>query len=302
MYMVKQNSTMLVVVLMLHYSASAANARTWQDGQEGSVERLGSVMKYRYFLPADYDATQEYPLVLFLHGSGAVGTDNVQQVSRSIGNLIRKTESEFPAILIAPQLPMRRLWSVINQQDLTTKVLEEVLSDYSVDLDRLYLTGLSLGGFGVTNYLQIFNGINPDILQFAAAAPIAGSLIGDTLAPMLQETPIWIAHGDQDTVIDVSFSRGTFNVLAGKERDALIDFPPSSFGAGGPLAIAGSVRYTEYPGVGHNSWSQFYASQDVYEWLFAQSLGAPVPEPSSALLLLLAGLLTSSFLRRPRRS
>lgn len=277
----------LAVGINLTFSASEGFGRTWRDSLEGSVERLGAEMNYRYFLPANYDPNQEYPLVLFLHGSGESGTDNFRQVSNNISVLIDKTESEFPAVLVAPQLPRSRGWSVVNQEDLTTAVLEEVLTDYSIDFDRLYLTGLSMGGFGTMNYLQILNGINPEILQFAAAAPIAGAFIQDELAPALQGVPVWLAHGDRDTAVDVSTSRETFNVLAGFDRDATIDFPRGSFGAGGPLAESGSVRYTEYPGVGHNSWSRFYASQDVYEWMFSQSL-TTIPEPGTAALLIFA--------------
>ncbi len=276
--------------------ASDGLGRTWRDSLEGSVNRLGSEMEYRYFLPADYDPNQQYPLVLFLHGSGESGTDNRQQVTNHINVIIDKTESEFPAVLVAPQLPAARGWSVANQQDLTTEVLEEVFANYSVDLGRLYLTGLSMGGFGTMNYLQVFNGINPEVLQFAAAAPIAGAFIDDSIAPALRDVPIWLAHGDSDTVVDVATSRETFNVLAGFQRDAPIDFP--DVGAGGPLAEVGSVRYTEYPRVGHNSWSQFYASQDVYEWMFAQSL--TIPEPASAGLLLLGVAIVGSRLGRVR--
>lgn len=268
--------------------ASLVDARTWQDGQEGSVERLGSVMRYRYFLPSGYDATREYPLVLFLHGSGQSGTDNVQQVSSNISNLIDKTESAYPAVLVAPQLPTASGWSVVNQEDLTTEVLSEVLNGYSVDLERLYITGLSMGGFGTMHYLHIFNGINPQILQFAAAAPAAGAFIDEDLAPTLQETPTWLVHGDRDAAVDVSWSRETYNVLAGAERDAAIEFQSGSIGAGGPMATSGNVRYTEYPGVGHNSWDRFYRSPDFYEWMFAQSLGTTVPEPGSIFLLSLA--------------
>ena len=275
-----------VFVASLVFSASESFGRTWRDGLEGSVDRLGSVMKYRYFLPAGYDPSQEYPLLLFLHGSGESGTDNVRQVSNHIRVMIDKTEAEFPAVLVAPQLPRARGWSVANQEDLTTTVLEEVLTDYSVDLNRLYMTGLSMGGFGTMHYLQVFNGINPDILQFAAAAPIAGAFVDDRLAIAPLDVPVWLAHGDRDTAVDVSASRETFNLIAGFERDAPIDFSSGNVGAGGPLVEVGNVRYTEYPRVGHNSWSRFYASQDVYEWMFAQSL--TIPEPTSAGLLMIA--------------
>lgn len=287
---------MAAVGFNLALAASEGLGRTWRDGLEGSVERLGSVMEYRYFLPAGYDANQQYPLLLFLHGSGESGTDNRRQVANHINVMIEKTESEFPAVLVAPQLPAARGWSVANQQDLTTEVLDEVLADYSIDLDRLYLTGLSMGGFGTMNYLQVLNGINPEILQFAAAAPTAGAFIDDSLAPALRDVPIWLAHGDSDSVVNVSTSRETFNVLAGFERDASIEFP--SMGAGGPLAEVGNVRYTEYPRVGHNSWSRFYASQDFYEWMFAQSL--TIPEPASAGLLLLGVAIVGSRLGRVR--
>ena len=288
MFMPTKNHSALAVALTLFFAASDVTGRTWQDGLEGSVERLGSVMNYRYFLPSGYDPSQEYPFLLFLHGSGQSGRGNVQQVSSHINALINKTESEFPAVLVAPQLPTASGWTVVNQEDLTTQILDNVMRDYSIDPDRLYLTGLSMGGFGTMHYLHIFNGINPQVIRFAAAAPAAGSFIEESLAPALRETPIWLVHGDRDLTVDVSLSRETFNVLAGFDRDAVIDFPADSIGAGGPMAISGNVRYTEYRGVGHDSWSRFYRSQDLYEWMFAQSLGTPIPEPGSACLLALA--------------
>lgn len=287
-----------VLVASLGFSASESLGRTWRDGLEGSVDRLGAEMNYRYFLPADYDPSQEYPLLLFLHGSGESGTDNDRQVSNHIRVMIDKTEAEFPAVLVAPQLPRARGWSVANQEDLTTAVLEKVLTDYSVDLNRLYITGLSMGGFGTMHYLQVFNSINPEIIQFAAAAPIAGAFVDDRLALEALDVPVWLAHGDRDTAVDVSTSRETFNVLAGFERDAPIDFSSGNVGAGGPMVQVGNVRYTEYPRIGHNSWSRFYASQDVYEWMFSQSL--TIPEPTSAGLLMIAVPISLSRLGRRR--
>ena len=277
-------------MLALCCVATPAQARSWQAGLEGSVERLDSVMRYRYYLPADYDPAQEYPLVLYLHGSGGAGTDNSTHVGNNPRVLIDKTESEYPAILVAPQLATASGWSVFNQQDLTLDVLDEVLTNYSVDFDRLYITGLSMGGFGTMHYLHVFNAINPDALRFAAAAPIAGAGVEESLAPALQGTPVWLVHGDRDTAVDVAFSQESYNLLTGAERDAAIDFPVGSVGAGGPLATSGVVRYTEYPGVGHNSWSRFYASDDFYEWMFAQSLSSTIPEPSSVVLVSIACL------------
>ncbi|MEM8946902.1 MAG: alpha/beta hydrolase-fold protein [Planctomycetota bacterium] len=275
-------------------AVAASQARTWQEGLEGEIDG----MSYRYYLPADYDSSKQYPLVLFLHGSGESGTDNDRQVRVHIGGLIDKTESEYPAVLVAPQLPQSNGWSPFQEIDNTAEMLNSLLSTLSVDTDRLYLTGLSMGGFGSMEYVQRYNAEGVSPLKFAAVAPLSGAFI-DTSRPgvpeSLRDTPIWLAHGSSDTVVSANTSRNTYRILTGQALDAPITFTDTLLG--GPTALSGNTRYTELTGRGHNIWSPIYTDDTFYDWMFAQSIA--VPEPHTALLALTAmgGWLAC---RRPR--
>lgn len=280
----------LATAFIVLAGSAEALARTWQDSVartvagvpelNGSGEPIGYLeepMGYRYFLPQDYDPAQQYPLVLFLHGSGESGVDNTSQVSIHIENLIEQTYANYPAILVAPQLNRSVGFSPYSSIDRTDDVLDAVISELPIDEKRLYITGLSMGGFGTMNYLHHYNGyqLGGD-RRFAAAAAIAGSTVDPLAAQALSETPIWLVHGRNDSVVSVSYSRESFNTLIGAEPDAAIDFVGS--GRTGLFAESGQTRYLEYPSATHNAWTRFYASPDFYDWMFSQSL---VPEPSA---------------------
>lgn len=283
-----------ILLTMLLAIGSTAIARSWQEGIEGTIEG----MSYRYYLPDGYDSSTEYPLVLFLHGAGESGTDNDRQVRVHINRLIDKTESEYPAILVAPQLPQSNGWSPFQPIDKTRELLDLLAGTLAVDTDRLYLTGLSMGGFGSMEYVQRYNAEGLSDLDFAAVAPLSGAFIDtsrDGVPEALFETPIWLAHGSSDGIVSVNTSRDTYRVLAGLSPDAPIPFTETLLG--GPTAIAGNVRYTELTRAGHNIWSPLYSNNTLYDWMFAQSTA--VPEPSTWLLAVLAGLVILLQTRNP---
>jgi len=215
----------------------------FDDGQ-------GNTMPYRLFVPPNLDPEREYPLVLFLHGAGECGADNLAQVANNIGSLIAKTQSDrFASYLVAPQTACGDGWSSPRPVALVDGILAEVEASYAVDPRRLYVTGLSMGGFGT--FAQIYS--FPE--RFAAAVPIASGAAPE-IAPAIVNIPIWVFHGSADTTVSPDFSRGIVAAL----RDA-----------------GGSPRYTEYPGVGHDSWSATYldAGDTLYPWLFSRILGGP---------------------------
>lgn len=237
-------------------------------------------MSYRLFLPPDYEqASENYPLVVFLHGAGERGTDNLKQVSYHIDGLIDATQtSEFASFLVAPQLrPGGGDWSPRNANDLTLDIIENLTADYPIDPTRIYLTGLSLGGIGTTRYVWF----EPDL--FAAAVPMSGAIspLTPSQADTIRDVPFWLFHGDLDTVLPVSRSRNFVSVLE---------------------AAGGTPRYTEIAGGGHVIWSPIYSDWQhgtfgLYEWMFAQATAQPIPEPSS-IVLLTVGLLGLAGARR----
>lgn len=201
----------------------------------------GNESKYVLFVPHSYNGTKPYPVVLFLHGAGATGEDGRKQVS-GIAAAIRRDEKSFPAIVIFPQ-SQKRTWRAGSEDGKRAMaILDEVEKQYKVDNKRVYLTGLSMGGFGTWSLGLAY----PD--RWAALVPICGG--GDPRqAAKIKALPCWCFHGDEDPTVKVDLSRNMIKAL--KEA-------------------GGDPKYTEYPGVGHNSWTKAYASKELYEWLWAQ--------------------------------
>jgi len=220
-------------------------------------ESGGKTLLYRLMTPQEYDPQQKYPLVLFLHGAGERGDDNTAQLIHGMKDFASdENRKTYPAFVLAPQCPKDRKWVEIDwsldshQQpenpseplQLTLELIDALQKEYSIDADRIYVTGLSMGGYGTWDLVQRFP------KKFAAAAPVCGG--GDeTQAKQLVGLPIWAFHGDQDKAVKPERSRRMIAAI----REA-----------------GGEPRYTEYPGVGHNSWSRTYSDPKLMEWLFAQ--------------------------------
>lgn len=225
-------------------------ARTYTDGKGGKL-------LYRLLTPKDYDASKKYPLVLFLHGAGERGADNAAQLVHGMKDFASdKIMAEYPAFVIAPQCPNGEKWVEVDwsadkhdmpekpasAMHLTLAAIEGLRKEFSIDGDRLYITGLSMGGYGTWDAIQR----HPEL--FAAAVPICGG--GDPkFASKIAKLPIWAFHGDKDGAVKVERSR---------EMIAAIK------------AAGGAAKYTEYPGVGHDSWTATYRNPELYQWLFAQ--------------------------------
>lgn len=231
-----------------------------------------SILNYRLYLPKDMDAEKRYPLVLFFHGAGERGNDNKKQLRHGAKDILAYSKkTDAPVIIIAPQCPAGAQWvntpwgnlhhnmpaEPSNSMRLTIELIRESIRTMPVDRSRIYVTGLSMGGYGTWDIIQR----HPDM--FAAAIPICGG--GDTaFAPNLTALPIWVFHGDKDKDVKTSRSR---------------DMVESIKKAGG------IPKYTEYKNVGHNSWSRTYANDDVMKWLFSQKKreqtdGAATQEPA----------------------
>lgn len=246
-------------------------------------------MPYRLFTPpgAD-DAPESFPLVLFLHGAGERGEDNFYQVANNINGLINATQGDdYAAFLLAPQMtdfPFAGGWNANSPFDRTMEILDHVLAHYPIDPDRIYLTGLSMGGYGTFHYLAAF----PDL--FAAGVPLAGGGSTST-APLFYDVPLWVFHGTLDTVVSVNNSRNMVNAL---------------------INAGGSPLYTEIPTGGHDIWHSVYADAQIgqyglYDWLFAQSKssGTPgpllTPEPAGVTLTASAAVACAAWLAARRR-
>lgn len=194
-------------------------------------------------VPDDYDATRVWPVILFLHGAGEGGRDGSAQTTVGIGPAIRKDPAQFPAIVVFPQSPPRVPWFGPSAAN-ALAALDDAISEYNVDVQQQYLTGISMGGYGTWHLATRF----PE--RFAAIVPICGGAEDvDVSASRLRNVPSWVFHGDRDNIIPVSESR---EIVAALE------------------ALGAPVRYTEYAGVMHNSWDRAYAEPELMPWLLGQ--------------------------------
>lgn len=221
------------------------------------VGSSGSALKYRLIKPVDYQPGKKYPLVLFLHGAGERGSDNTVTLAHAAKDLANPARrAQFPAYVVIPQCPKDRKWSEVDWSkdfsDLPEKpsdsmqsvkeLLDEMVENAGVDRNRIYITGLSMGGYGTWDAIARY----PDF--FAAAAPICGG--GDPkTVERFKGLPIWCFHGAKDTVVKVIRSREMVEALQ---------------------AVGSKIKYTEYPEAQHDSWTATYANPEFYDWLFAQ--------------------------------
>lgn len=222
------------------------------------------ILPYRVLYPANYDKSKKYPLLLFLHGAGERGNDNEKQLTHGAKLFLKEeNRSNFPAILVFPQCPENSFWASVkierNSQPVkidfdysaeanwpltaANELVKQLINEEAVDKSRVYISGLSMGGMGT--FESVFR--NPGI--YAAALPICGGGDVKSYDQRITKTTFWVFHGDADAVVNVDLSRQMVNRLK---------------------SLKASVKYTEYPGVNHNSWDNAFAEKDFLQWMFSQ--------------------------------
>lgn len=221
---------------------------------ERYVNDIGDTLLYR-MLMSDYDTIRKYPLVVFLHGSGERGDDNEAQLKWGVMNFASDDHMKMhPSIVIVPQCPENMRWGNISYDDnslqpsptepmkLVIELIHQTIKNMPVDTNRIYITGLSMGGFGT------FDAITRHPNLFAAAVPVCGG--GDvSKASSIAHIPIWIFHGALDSGVDPVLSQNM--VVA--------------------LTKAGAhPGFTQYPETGHFSWIAAYSDPMMMDWLYRQ--------------------------------
>ena len=196
-------------------------------------------LRYLLYLPKDYgEKGKKWPLMLFLHGAGERGS-NIEVVKKHGPPKLIERGEDLPFIIISPQCPAGTWWTELPDELMA--LLDEVEAKHAVDPNRIYLTGLSMGGFGSWAL-----GIrHPE--RFAAVVPVCGG--GERyLAERLKDTPVWVFHGAQDQVVPLRES---------------VEMVESLKKAGG------DVKLTVYPEAGHDSWTETYDNPELYEWFLS---------------------------------
>ncbi len=229
----------------------------------------GATLPYRLLRPANIESGKKYPLVVFLHGSGERGNDNAAQLKHGVGAFSKAAAREkFPSFVFAPQCPKDKRWVEMDwsgpsgtapedpglMEKLVVSAMEALAQEFPVDPDRVYISGLSMGGFGAWDL------ITRHAEKFAAAIPVCGG--GDKAkAAAAKAVAVWAFHGLADTVI-----------LPVRSQEMVA----------GLRAAGGTAALTEYPGVAHDSWTMAYSEPNLLPWLFAQRRGQPAQKMAFA--------------------
>ncbi len=211
------------------------------SGQEGHLQKAASLrkdiaveMQYLIAVPQEEPAAEGWPLLLFLHGLGECGSD-INRVKKHGPPKLIENGKRFPFVVVSPQCPRGSRWEAWR----LSVLLDEVIKRNDIDEERVYITGLSMGGFGTWDLAAY----SPE--RFAAIAPICGG--GNTLdGKLLKNLPVWVFHGAEDKIVPASFSESMVTAIR---------------------RAGGGSKITIYPHAGHDSWTETYENPELYEWL-----------------------------------
>jgi len=215
----------------------------------------GTTYRYVVSIPAEWNLDRAWPVVLFLHGSEERGEDGVIQSKVGLGLAVRQHPERFPAIVVMPQCRRGVDWNSSDMEAQALAAMEAGLKEFHGDPQRVYLTGFSMGGYGTWSIAAKY----PN--RFAAIVVICGGIQWPTpreiteekpyaaIAGKVARIPIWVFHGSADRNVFVTESREMVKLLRELHSD---------------------VRYTEYPGVVHESWDRAYDEPELPVWLFNQ--------------------------------
>lgn len=262
----KRVLSLLLAAVLLSLCTLCVSAADVKETEKRVFENADTVLPYRLVLPENYDGTKSYPMLVFLHGAGERGNDNELQLFHCVQYL---ADNLPECIIVAPQCPVNNQWvdtpwangaysieavPESNELKAVIELLDALQEEFNVDSDRIYASGISMGGFGAWDLMMRHND------YFAAGVLVCGG--GDlSQAEALKDTPLFVFHGDADTAVPVSGSRDTVQAI----KDA-----------GGEL-----VQYVEYAGAGHGIWNDAFAHPGMLEELLTCKLSTRYPAEES---------------------
>lgn len=247
------------IIIFFSFFHSYGQKRNQDDFLKKQFSKNNQYINYRILEPY-HKTNDDVPLFIFLHGAGERGDDNEKQLAHGSRFFLEQTEKkEYNSYVVLPQCPDNNRWSyhkvdpwlkgiqesknkdISYYGSLVIELIENLIENKNIDPNRIYISGLSMGGYGTFDLVSHRNDL------FAAAAPICG---GSDLALLEKavDVPFWIFHGDLDRVVPVEKSRDAFNFLINKRNHH---------------------KYTEYIGVYHNSWENVFEETDYFMWLFS---------------------------------
>lgn len=253
------------VVLLLVFSSSILQSQVlpFEAYSHTNSSICNSPMPYRLCFPLNYNPTISYPIVLFLHGAGERGSDNSTPLNSSQGGKLwaeNSNQSKYPCFVLVPQCDSNKQWvntpwnqdsyiqnniPISDQLEMALDILNNLIQKYHINQSKIYITGLSMGGFGTWDAITRFPSL------FSAAIPICGA--GDsTKAPLVGSLPLRVFHSADDSTVPVDGSRKMVNAINNLGPNNRLD-----------------NWYTEYTDQGHQSWNMAYASSGLVDWLFS---------------------------------
>ncbi len=230
--------SVLVLIVLFSGCSSMTKKQSIQTGQhpcllDKTIEQ-SVTCDYLLYLPDDYSSKGEkWPMILFLHGAGERG-DDLEKVKVHGPPKLIEAGQELPFIVVSPQCPEGRIWS----NEVLIALVDDIVEHYNVDEDRIYLTGLSMGGFGTWSLSSAY----PE--RFAAIAPICGGGMIIMSWP-LKDMPVWVFHGAKDQTVPIEESERMVKALKKRGNDVL---------------------FTVYPDANHDSWTETYDNPKLFEW------------------------------------
>lgn len=239
--------TTLLALSALVLASLPSQAESPAQSHEDYTADVTIKIHYPYLLslPEGYaaDPGKKWPLIVFLHGAGERG-DNLELLKKHGPPKLIEAGQKFPAVIVSPQVALHNIWNPHGVKALT----DEIMHKYRIDADRVYLTGISMGGFGTWETAMEY----PEM--WAAIMPICGGAgVRFVMAERIKSLPTWIFHGAKDPVVDPAFSKRMNDVLT---------------------KLGAPVKFTLYPEAQHDSWTVTYDNPDVWKWLFEQKRGA----------------------------
>lgn len=246
-----QKELLSVLGGLLSNAVSAKNGER-QGSVESRIVRVDSdEFTYQVYLPATLQSEEKLPLIIFLHGIGQRGSGGFVPAKGAGGALVRHYLAQVPAIVLLPQCRSGSYWSDSVMERMVMRSLAQTVEEFGADANRVYLTGVSMGGYGVWYLAARRAGKFAALVSICGGSPFTRGDRFDSIVRNVGKTPAWLFHGADDKIVPVSESR---QIVAALE-------------AGGSV-----VKYSEYPNVGHNVWLNALGEKDLMPWLFAQKL------------------------------
>lgn len=257
------NNTFVIAVLLLFCLPAGLNAQQNSEYEKRVFTAGRDTLPYRLLMPDGFDATRKYPLVLFLHGGGERGSDNEKQLTHGSGLFTDPlNRGAFPALVLFPQCASDSYWAQVDIDrssypiglsfqyekgptrplQMVMDLVGEYLQAPYIDTDRVYAMGLSMGGMGTFEILSRMPGV------FAAAIPICGAGVPESVGAYASHTPLWVFHGAKDQVV------------APLESVEMVD---------ALLKAGAQPGFTLYDDYNHNSWDGAFAEPGLLRWLFS---------------------------------